>query len=190
MQVGHFDRGWTGIKAGEQKGGWGTPEECSGYPGHLEGGRQEHLYEGDTGCPCGTVMLECQPSRRLKWVPGQALPVSLPLDGQEEATSPAEDRSWSFVLTLRAATALDGTSRPAPVPGCRLWHAATWGGAPCSQDHLGRDAEQEVIIPPPHLQQQRGLRQDGLLQLARVHQRAPVDLDDDVAILNAPSLRR
>lgn len=38
-------------------------------------------------------------------------------------------------------------------------------GAPPSQNHLRRDAEQDVIIPPPHLQQQRGLRQDSLLQL-------------------------
>lgn len=92
--------------------------------------------------------------------------MALPLDGQEEATGSAEDRPWSFVLPLWEAAALDGTSRLAPVPGCRLWYSATWGGAPPSQDHLGRDAEQEVIIPPPHLQQQRGLRQDRLLQLA------------------------
>lgn len=64
-----------------------------------------------------------------------------------------------------------------------------WEG-PASQDHLGRDAEEKVIIPPPHLQQQGRLRQHGLLQLAGVGQRTPVDLDDDVAILDAPSADR
>lgn len=64
------------------------------------------------------------------------------------------------------------------------------GGGPPSQDDLGHDAEEQVVVAPSHLQQQRGLGQDGFLQLARVGQRAPVDLDDDVAILDAPSANR
>ena len=55
---------------------------------------------------------------------------------------------------------------------------------PPSQDHLGCDAEEQVIIAPPHLQQQGRLGQHGLLKLARVGQGPPVDLDDDVAILD------
>lgn len=35
-----------------------------------------------------------------------------------------------------------------------------------SQNHLGRDVEEEVVIPPPDLQQQGRLGQHGLLKLA------------------------
>ena len=67
------------------------------------------------------------------------------------------------------------------------WRRAGLGEtAPPSQDHLGRDAEEQVLIAAPHLQQQGGLGQHGLLQLARVGQGPPVDLDDDVSILDAP----
>lgn len=69
--------------------------------------------------------------------------------------------------------------------------ARRWGEvASPSQDHLRRDVKQQVVIPPPYLQQQWGLGQHRLLQLTRVCQRAPVDLDDDVAILDAPSAKR
>lgn len=110
--------------------------------------------------------------------PGQAPPPLCP--GQPgEGCHPAEDRRWSFVLisgsgALRYLQAL----------------ARGTGGMRPSHDHLGCDAEEEVVVPPPHLQQERRLGQHGLLQLTRVRQRTPVDLDDDVTILDAASLRR
>lgn len=56
-----------------------------------------------------------------------------------------------------------------------------------SHHHLRRDAKEEIIIPPPHLQQEWGLIQDCLLQLTGVHQGAPIDFDNDVAIFDAAS---
>lgn len=59
-----------------------------------------------------------------------------------------------------------------------------------SQDHLGCDAEEQVVVATPHLQQQGRLGQHSLLQLARVGQGPPVDLDNDVSILDAPPANR
>ena len=82
------------------------------------------------------------------------------------------------------AAALEGAGPRAPVLGDGRGGVET---APPSQDHLGRDAEEQVVVAPPYLQQQRGLGQHGLLQLTRVGQGPPVDLDDDVAILDTSS---
>lgn len=83
----------------------------------------------------------------------------------EEFAGSAEDRPWSLVLTPRGTVAPEGSAGLAAVPGRGLWRSAT-GQAAASQDHLGRDAEEEVVIPPTHLQQQGRLGQHGLLQLA------------------------
>lgn len=83
----------------------------------------------------------------------------------EEFAGSAEDRPWSLVLTPRGTVAPEGSAGLAAVPGRGLWRSAT-GQAAASQDHLGRDAEEEVVIPSTHLQQQGRLGQHGLLQLA------------------------
>lgn len=51
--------GWAFRQRLDRCKGWdlrGAPKECSKYPGHLEGGPQEHLYEGDILLPHGTVI--------------------------------------------------------------------------------------------------------------------------------------
>lgn len=90
--------------------------------GDLAGGPKEHLYEGTSAAPAGTMMQELTLPEAEIGNPGQARPVALSLDGREEAAGSAEDRPRSFVLTpwrqrLRRGPRA-GTCRWL---GCRLW---------------------------------------------------------------------
>lgn len=131
------------------------------------GPKNLHLCSGDTWLP----LLDWASGLRLRFRPRLGL------------------CSWTG-LTAAGLTEDHVVLRPDPgeessIATCGSGSGAWRRGSRASQDHLGHDAEQEVIVSPPHLQQQRGLGQHGLLQLARVRQGAPVDFDDDVAILDA-----
>lgn len=133
-------------------------------PKDLEGVPRDSCRGGPWAAPLGAVRrepmlprLRCGPLAKPRHgsVPGRP----------EEFAGSAEDRPWSLVLTPRGTVAPEGSAGLAAVPGRGLWRSAT-GQAAASQDHLGRDAEEEVVIPSTHLQQQGRLGQHGLLQLA------------------------
>lgn len=130
----------------------------------LGGVPRDSCRGGPWAAPLGAVRrepmlprLRCGPAAKPRHgsVPGRP----------EEFAGSAEDRPWSLVLTPRGTVAPEGSAGLAAVPGRGLWRSAT-GQAAASQDHLGRDAEEEVVIPSTHLQQQGRLGQHGLLQLA------------------------
>lgn len=191
-RVGILDRGTDrckGREQGERTGLLGSYRRLPGTPRTGKVALRSIRPRGRWATSVRTVVGELMLPKTEMWTPCQAQPGALPLDGQEEAAGSAEDRLWPFVLPPREAAVPHGTTQLARVLGRGPWHW-WWRGAPASQDHFGHDAEEQVVVPPPHLQQQRGLAQDGLLQLARVCQGTPVDLDNDVAILDAPSANR
>ena len=123
------------------------------------------VRRGPRAAPTGTVMRGLSLPEAEIWTPGQAQTVALSLGGKRRLLALLRTdlgpSSW-----FRQGT---GSGRNPSAGTCLRPQARALGGgeaAPASQDHLRCDVKEQVIVPPPHLQQQRGLSQHGLLQLA------------------------